>query len=362
MKKIKIGIKQLNEKLNILNGVIAGNSVLPILEMFLLEVDGKELKITATDMQNTMTTKMEVESSENIKICIPARLLSETIKILPVGFIEIVVKDNYAIELHCNQGKYKFVGANPEDFPAILEIEGKEIMLESTEIEDVLKHALFSISDDDLRPAMTGLFFQFNDKTLNFVSTDARRLTKIEMVINDEKLENFIVPKKSLLLLKNSLKSTDLFIKANETNVVFRYDENVLISRLVDAKFPQYEGIIPENENIINVNRNEILNAIKRVMIFSNKTTFMSVFTFSAGKIEINTEDQDFSNAANEIIENVDYAGPEIKIGFNSKFIVDILQNIETELVQIELTDGRKAAIFRSGENVLMLAMPLQIG
>ena len=357
--KITVNTKELTNKLNLLSSVIANNATLPILECFKFDVENNVLKMTASDMQNTITTTLNVESSENGNIAIPHRILLDTLKALPNGSIKIIVND-LNITLQTEKGKYKLNGENASDFPTIEEIESKEIILNSQVLQDGIKSTLFAISNDELRPAMTGLFFQFKNDKLNLVSTDASRLSLY--TLESESLENdFIVPKKALNVLKSSLFDNDVFISANNTNVCFKYGDNILTSRLIDAKYPQYEAIIPDNDKVVKVDRLNLLNALKRTSLFSNKTTFTSVFSFSENLITLHSQDLDFNNEATETVNCICNDLNDLKIGFNSRFFIELLQNIDTSDVDILVSNDKTAALIKPNDKVTILQMPMSI-
>jgi DNA polymerase-3 subunit beta len=267
-------------------------------------------------------------------------------------------------------GKYKLVGENGEDFPKIPKIEqAAAVMIPASILSEAISKTLFAVSNDELRPAMTGVYCQMSTENLTFVATDAHKLVRYRR--RDAKADmtsSFILPKKALTLLKSSLPSEDVSVtlEYNSTNAFFTFNNVNLICRLIDEKYPDYEAVIPvNNPNKLTIDRNLVLSSLRRVSIFSNKTTHQVRLKISGSELQISAEDVDFSNEAHERL-SCRYEGDDIEIGFNAKFMVEMLSNLGTEEVILEMSTPNRAGILLpvsddNNEDVLMLVMPVML-
>ncbi len=366
-----VSTSELSKKLNLISGVVSSNTVLPILEDFLFEIKDGTMKIFATDMETSMSTEVNVESKEDGSIAIPARILLDTLKTLPEQPLTFSFDENtFAVEISSATGKYKLAGENPEDYPNIPTIEDAEnIDIPSDVLGKAISNTIFATSNDELRPAMTGVYFQMETNGLNFVATDASKLVKYTRKdISTKTPSSFIVPRKALQLIKGSLPSfeTIVSITYNNTNAFFSFDDTQLICRLVDAKYPDYNAVIPaENNNILELNRVDFLNTLKRISIFSNKTTYQCVLNISGKEMKVSSQDLDFSNEAFERME-CNYGGENIEIAFNARFLIEMLGILTTNEIHLELSTPARAGILvpadqDENEMLLMLVMPVMV-
>ena len=369
--KFIVSTSQLLKQLQIIGGVISSNTVLPILEDFLFDIDKGVLTIFATDLENSMSTSLEVESKENGKIAIPAKILLDTLKTLPEQPLTFSVDTkSFAIELTSENGKYKLTGENPADFPKIPVAEDTStINVASNILSFGINKTLFAVSNDDLRPAMTGVFFKLSPDGLTFVSTDAHKLVRYTRKdAKSDKEASFIVPKKALNLLKNSLPGDDTqaTINFNSSNAFFSFNNVNLICRLIDAKYPDYNAVIPvDNNSTLTLGRYDFQNSLRRISIFSNKTTHQVVLNIKANEVAISAQDLDFSNEAKENI-NATYDGDNMEIGFNAKFLIEMLGVLNTDEINMKLSLPTKAGILvpttaDENDDLLMLVMPVML-
>ncbi len=353
-----------------INGVINSNTVLPILEDFLFETDGKKLTVTATDLETVMRVQMDVESKTNGRICIPAKILMDSLKNIPEQPLSFNIDKNFSVEITSDNGKYKVMGENPDNFPKEpVPDETNKFTITADALSSAINKTLFAVSNDDLRPAMTGVFFELNGDAIKFVSTDAHRLVRYTRSdVSCPKAENFIVPKKPLNLLKNALPAGDeeLTLSYNSNHLFVNYGSSQLVCRLIDARFPDYKVVIPaDNPFKLTVNRNDFQNALRRISVFSNKSTNQVVLSIKGGQLELFAQDVDFSFEGNETMA-CQYDGEDMQIAFNAKFLIEILNAAESDEVIIELSTPTKAGIIKPAEKVddeevLMLVMPLML-
>jgi DNA polymerase III subunit beta len=346
------------KQLQLLQGVLASSNTLPILDNFLFDIDGKQLTVTASDLETTITASLAVEAKDKGTVAIPARLLLDTLKAFPEQPLTFSVDSkHFGVEINSDQGKYKMTGFNGAEFPR------------SPQLEDAAK-TIFATGNDDLRPVMSGIFFEMTEEDVRFVATDAHKLVRYKRTdLQAPKAASFIVPKKPLNLLKNTLAGTnaEVTIEFNENNAAFRFDNTVLVCRLIDGKYPNYEAVIPKtNPNKLTIDRAGFLSSIRRVAIFANKTTHQVRLHINGSQLTVSAEDLDFANEANEKL-TCSYEGDEITIGFNSRFLMDMLNNINAEHVVLEMSAPNRAGILlpgepgEAGEDVLMLVMPVML-
>jgi DNA polymerase-3 subunit beta len=369
--KFIVSSSYLLKQLQVLGGIINTNNTLPILDNFLFNLDQKSLTVSASDLETTISTKMEVESSETGIVCIPARLLLDTLKTFPEQPLTFTVEDNNIVEISSNHGKYALAYASGEEFPSAVELKDpSSTTLQGDILATAISKTIFASGNDDLRPVMSGVFFQFSTDSLTFVATDAHKLVKYtrEDVKASQQAE-FIMPKKPLNLLKSILAGSEeeVTIEYNESNVKYTFDATEMICRLIDGKYPNYEAVIPkENPNKLSIDRNMFLNSVRRVSIFSNKTTHQIRLKIAGAELNISAEDIDYSNKAEERL-TCDYQGDDMQIGFNSRFLTEMLNNLSSNEVSLEMSLPNRAGILTpidgldEGESVTMLVMPVML-
>ena len=359
------------KQLQILGGVINNSNTLPILDNFLFELKNSKLTVSASDLESTMASTLEVESDSEGSVAIPAKLLLETLKTFPEQPLTFVIEDNNTIEISSNHGKYALAYSSADEFPKSISLDNPST---TVVVADVLATAIsktiFAAGNDDLRPVMSGVFFQFSTESLTFVATDAHKLVKYSRTdVKANETAEFIMPKKPLNLLKGILAGSDdnVSIEYNDSNAKFSFENSVLICRLIDGKYPNYEAVIPkENPNHLTISRNQFLNSVKRVSIFSNKTTHQIRLKIAGAELNISAEDIDYSNKAEERL-TCDYQGDDMQIGFNSRFLTEMLSHLNADDVQLEMSMPNRAGILTPvdglelGETVTMLVMPVML-
>ena len=361
------------KNLSSISGVITSNPVVPILENVLFEIENGNLLITASDLQTSVMVELQVESKENGSVAIPAKILIDTLKNLPEQPVTFSIdENNYNIEINSDNGRYKLAGENSADFPKVPEIsDGYSFTVNANTLAMAIGNTIFSTSTDELRPAMTGVFFRLSSNSCTFVSTDGHRLVKYIRtdISGDEVDHDMIIPRKSLNLLKTIIPSddkNDINIEFNASNAFFSNDNIKLVCRLIDERYPDYENVIPsDNSNSIEVDKSEILSSLKRISIYANKTTNQVRLKVSGSEILISAEDLDFSNEANERI-SCEHDGDDIEIGFNAKFLIEILSNIHSDKVIFKLSEPNRAGLvlpedIEDEEDLTMLVMPVML-
>ena len=369
--KFIVSSSYLLKQLRVLGGVINNSNTLPILDNFLFELEHSKLTVSASDLETTMASTLEVESDSEGSVAIPAKLLLETLKTFPEQPLTFVIEDNNTIEISSNHGKYALAYASADEFPKAISLDSPSTTTLGADIlATAISKTIFAAGNDDLRHVMSGVFFQFSTESLTFVATDAHKLVKYSRTdVTANETAEFIMPKKPLNLLKGILAGSDedVTIEYNDSNAKFSFENSVLICRLIDGKYPNYEAVIPkENPNQLTISRNQFLNSVRRVSIFSNKTTHQIRLKIAGAELNISAEDVDYSNKAEERL-TCDYQGDDMQIGFNSRFLSEMLSNLNAEDIQLEMSMPNRAGILTpidgldEGETVTILVMPVML-
>ncbi|MDD3877979.1 MAG: DNA polymerase III subunit beta [Bacteroidales bacterium] len=371
--KFIVNSSVLLKQLQAISGVINTKNTLPILDNFLFELKGNELTITATDLETTMISKLELDmADENGSIAVPSQLLVDTLKTLssvPITFTAEM--DSFNISISAGEGIFKLSGYSAEEYPNTPTVDSEsKIQIESSVLSKAINKCIFAAGFDELRPVMTGVYFKLHPDNITFVATDAHKLvcyTRTDVTAEEE--INFIVPKKPLQQLKNNLpsESTHVSIDYNKTNAVFSFNNITLYCRLIEGKYPNYQAVIPsENPNVLIIDRLLFLNTLKRVSIFSSHSTYQIRLKIAGRELTVSAEDLDFANEAKERL-TCQFEGEDIEIGFNSKFLIEMLNNLDSENISLEMSTPNRAGIIKpidhenENEDILMLVMPIML-
>jgi DNA polymerase-3 subunit beta len=370
--KFIVSSSLLYKEIQTLGGVINSTNTLPILDNFLFEINNNKLTLSSSDLESTMTSEIEIESTSTDKIAISAKLLTDILKTFSEQPLTFSKTDNNTIEISASNGKYSLAYLNGDEFPKQIELlDAHETKVKGSDLGNAINSTIFASGTDDLRPVMNGVFFQFNSDSLKFVATDAHKLVKFETSeYTTNEVSEFIMPKKPLQILKGILQgeNSELVIQHNESNAKFIFDKSSITCRLIDGKFPNYEAVIPkDNPNVLTIDRQLFLNSVRRVSIFSNKTTNQIRIKIAGTLLNISAEDFDFSNKADENLE-CQFSGDDIQIGFNSKFLIEMLNNLESDMITLSMSHPNRAGIIRplnedgeSKETITMLVMPVML-
>ncbi|HVG41250.1 MAG TPA: DNA polymerase III subunit beta [Chitinophagaceae bacterium] len=368
--KFIVSSSSLLKQLQQISGVINANTVLPILEDFLFEIDKNTLTVVATDLETVMRIQLDIEAKESGKVCIPAKILMDSLKNIADQPLSFNIDKNFAIELTSDNGKYKVMGENPDNFPkAPAADDTTSFTMPSSALVTAINKTLFAVSNDDLRPAMTGVFFELNKEFIQFVATDAHRLVRYKRTdVACPKPDSFIVPKKPLTLLKSALPMNDdeITVSYNSNHLFVKHGTTQMSCRLIDARFPDYKVVIPaDNPYKMVVVKSDFQSALRRVSIFSNKSTNQVALQISGSELQLAAQDVDFSFEGNERMK-CQYDGEDLTIAFNARFLIEMLNAADGSEVLIELSTPTKAGILKptdleEGEELLMLVMPLML-
>jgi DNA polymerase-3 subunit beta len=368
--KFIVSSSQLLKQLQHIAGVINANTVLPILEDFLFEVEKNRLTVVATDLETVMRVQLDVEAKDSGKVCIPARILMDSLKNIADQPLSFNIDKNFAIEITSDNGKYKVMGENPDNFPKEpVADDTTSFTMTASALITAINKTLFATSNDDLRPAMTGVYFELNKDAVQFVATDAHRLVRYKRSeVSCPKQDAFIVPRKPLNLLKAALPSNndEISISYNSNHLFVNHGTTRMSCRLIDARFPDYKVVIPtDNPYKMVVSKTEFQGALRRVSVFSNKSTNQVALNISGSELQLAAQDIDFSFEGNERMK-CQYDGENITIAFNARFLIEMLNAADSDEVRLELSTPTKAGILKpteldDNEDLLMLVMPLML-
>ena len=371
--KFIISSTVLLKNLQAIQGVINTNNTLPILDDFLFDLNGDSLTITSSDLETTIRVTVKPDmSEENGSITIPSKILVETLKTfpeIPVSFI--INPDTLQVEISANEGKYKLSGHKADEYPHVPELEGTTaIKLDSKLLSQAINKTLFATGNDELRLVLSGVFCELSPDDVTFVATDAHKLVRYKRSdVKSPEGASFILPKKPMNLLKNIFSGSEVpvTIEYNKTNAFFAFSNIHLFCRLIDGKYPNYDAVIPkDNPNKLTIDRHALLSTIRRVAIFANQSTHQIRFKVTGQELMLSAEDIDFSNEAHERL-GCSYQGEDMEIGFNSKFMLEMLTNIDTDEVMLEMSAPNRAGILtpinndNKEEAILMLVMPVML-
>jgi len=363
----------LSKNLSALSGVLNTSNTLPILDDFLFELKDDSLLITASDLETTMTVTLPLDKAEDPgAVTIPAKILIDTLKTfadIPVQFT--INKETLGVEISAGEGKYKLSGHKSDEFPVAPELEeAVAVSIGSELLVNAINKTLFAAGNDELRPVMSGVFLELTPDDITCVATDAHKLVRYKRTdFTATESTSFIMPKKPLNQLKNILSTSegDVKIDYNQTNAVFSFENVIMTCRLIDGKYPNYEAVIPtDNPHKLTIDRVSLLNSIRRVAIFANQSTHQVRFKLSGKELLLSAEDIDFSNEAKERL-TCSYEGDDMEIGFNSRFLQEMLTNIDSEEIIIEMSAPNRAGIMHplakenEAEDILMLVMPVML-
>jgi DNA polymerase-3 subunit beta len=368
--RFTISSNDLSKTLNLAAGSLGSSSLIHILEDFLLDLKDNKIKVVATNMETAITTFMDVESSDEGTAAVPGRLLLDTLKALPNQPVELFFdEENQTLAIEAAFGKYKMAFDRSGDYPTVPKpTEDDEVVIPSAVLQNVLSHTIIALSSDEIRLAMTGLFVQVDFDKLIFVSTDAHRLVKYTYGnVTTNVSTSFIIPKKGLLLLKAILPDkTDIRMSFDRSFVFFSWGNTTVSCRLVEAQFPDYNLAIPAaNPYNLRVSREALIQSLKRILIFANKTTNQIVMDVTDGSLTITARDLDYSNEATEQMP-CSFDGEPMTISYNGRFLFELINVLKDENIRFELMAPNKAGLIfpeeqDEYEDLLMLIMPVMV-
>jgi DNA polymerase-3 subunit beta len=352
--------------LQMVQNAITQKSSLPILANILLESKGTELKLTATDLDIGICAVIPVISSVDGAITIPAKKFLDIVKSLPEECeLEISVKKNNSVSIKTGKSFFKIMGLPKEDFPALPLFEDKDsITIDQKEIKELLNLTDFATSKEDSRHVLTGVLFAVKGEDINLIATDGRRMAVASKKLKTKTLVNkeVIVPLKTVSEVKRLLgEDGEVKIQFGENQVKFVFPTSFVISRIIEGEFPDYKKVIPaRSEVFVEAAKEDLLSAVRRVSIFTDQDSQAIKMIISKEKVNISKKAEYLGEAEEEI--SAKYTGSEeMKIGFNPKYLMDVLRAINETEIKFELNGSNKPGVIRKGEEYTYVVLPMQL-
>jgi DNA polymerase-3 subunit beta len=373
--KFVVSSMELLGHLQAISRVISNKNTLPILDNFLVSLEDGLLEITASDLESTLVTQIHLENTDGSgMVAIPARILTDTLKEVPdIPLTFEINTDTLMIVIQSENGKFTIMGQNGAEFPqmpVIKDDQKHQIEMEREVLLSGINKSLFATADDELRPVMNGIFMELSPDDITFVASDAHKLVRYKRTdATAESASSFILPKKPASLLKNILSKEEnhVLLEFDDRNASFTLTSYKLVCRLVEGNYPSYNSVIPtDNPYKMSIDRQSFYNTLKRVSVFSNQASNLVKLSLTGNQINISAQDIDFSISANERL-SCQYEGEDLEIGFKSTFLIEILANLSSDDVILEMSDPTRAGIVLPGESesdnedTLMLLMPMMI-
>ncbi|HMB93741.1 MAG TPA: DNA polymerase III subunit beta [Rhodothermales bacterium] len=371
--KFTTSSSQLREALMTVGGAVPSKSTLPILECILFERDGERLRLSATDLEISIVQNISVQFETNgapkgNRVAVPAKRLLDTLRALPDLPIEFASDDEFGVTLRTDQGRYKMIGHDGADYPALPEMDSEQrIETEGALLRRAISKTSFAVSKDALRPAMMGIYFQITQDEGRAVATDGHRLVKLKLdAMTSAEPINFIVPEKAMTLAGRVAEDGPCTIIVDSGHVAFEFPEARVLARLIDESYPNYEAVIPvENDRELTINRLSMLAAVKRVGLYSSSMTNQIRLALEPNKLEISAEDIERSSEAKETVL-CEYDNEPMVIGFNAVYLTEVLSNLDADDIVFEFSSPNRAGVVMpqeqaEGEDILMLIMPVML-
>jgi DNA polymerase-3 subunit beta len=368
--KFIVNISDLQRTLTKLGGIIPAKSTMPILETLLFELVGDSLMITATDIIISSTMTLDIKGEENGKIAIPAKRLMDTVRSLPdTDAVFLIDTDTSKVRIKTPNGEYALTGEPAINYPQVPAFKGiSEFVMDGSVLRRLINRTAFAVSVDELRPAMMGVLLQVNDTELKAVATDGHRLARIIYRSQQSiKLDhNIVVPAKALVILGKAVETGECTISVSDTHVRFLSDHSVLVSRLIEETYPNYESVIPlDNMKSMTISREQIISSVRRVALYASASTHQIRMEIASDSLRISAQDIDFGGEANETL-SCSYTADPLEIAFNALYLIDILSHLDAAQIMMKFSNSTRAVIVTSvesspQEDEIMLIMPFRL-
>jgi len=365
----------LYRNLSAISGVMGTNSTMPILDNFLVTIQGNLLKLTASDLESTMTSVIELDNVDGEgSVAVPAKILLETLKLMPdMPLVFAIDTDNYILKFTSANGEYDAPCFPSDEYPQVKPIENPECFdIRASVLQRAISKTIFATGNDELRPNMMGVYCALDSECVTFVATDAHKLVRYRNTeVKTASFTSFILPKKPIAHLKNILanytESVHVDYSQETHHIRFTFGNFELYSSLKEGKYPDYEKVIPqENPHVLTIGRDEFLKSIRRLGIYSSQSTFQVRLALGEKGLDMTAEDMDFSYKGSESIQ-CEYQGEPMEIGFNSRFLREMIENLDAATIQMSFSKPSRAALISptvqhdENEDVLMLIMPVML-
>ncbi|MCS7054042.1 MAG: DNA polymerase III subunit beta [Ignavibacterium sp.] len=366
--EFRVNSRNLEKLLSKVIPAIPSKTPMTILTNFLFDINDGLLTVYATDLEVSIKSQMDIASDKNKQFVVPAKLLFDTIREFPDTIVTISLENNQQLKLKTDRGTYNLNYFETKDYPEIPVIEsGNEIIISADDLNRAFNITSFAASDEDIRPAMTGILLDFAEDGLRFVATDGHRLVKyLKKSYQTELLERYIIPRKAIHIISKFLTDSEVKINLTKNLASFKFSDIELVTKLISDKYPNYNSVIPlENENLLTINRADLLSTIRRMMVFATEGNKQIKLNINSTDLSISIENVDTSASATETID-CEYNGEPMVIGFNVFYLNDIVTHIDSEKLIFKLHSPTKACLIEPGqtsenEEILMLLMPVRL-
>jgi DNA polymerase-3 subunit beta len=368
--KLEIEKKELMALIGKTQNIVEKRNTMPVLVNVLLEATDNKLKVFATDLEVSLTDHVPCKVLTPGKVAVSAKSLFEIAKELSEGTIQLIKKENNWLEI--KQGKYssKIVGISAEEYPIFPTYSGNNfIKIESEELKDMIDKTIYSVSSDETRYHLNGVYFeQKGDDGYTMVATDGHRLSLIKKKFPSSKMigtgQGVIIPRKGLNEIRKLLEGLggEFEIAIEGSQLILRHTSTTLMIRLIEGKYPNYQQFIPQKlSQKIRVNKDLFLTSLKRVSLLSNHKSKAVTLSLTNGKMEITSNNPELGDAREEI--EINFSGKDLKIGFNAKYIIDVLTAISDDEVDFEINDQLSPGIMKphNDSNYTCVVMPMRI-
>lgn len=345
-------------------------STLPILSNVLLQLEENRLRMVATDLEVSVVTEAEVQGEESGSVSVPAKKIGDIVRELEGLSLTITVDEGHHLMIDAGEGQYQVPGVSAQEFPSLPEVDSAATLgFPAEDLKSMINRTIFAVSRDELRPALTGVFFQVRPTELRCVATDGHRLVRIidQNFKAEGESRELILPVKALDMIRRNLPDKgDVELVVGGNQIMVRLEDATLYSRLIEGRYPHYESVIPqENHNKLVVSADLLTRAVKRAQIFANPINRQIVFHLTPEKVEISAEDVELGGKGREAVD-ARYEGEPQTIGYNAAYVLELLKQVETDEVQFDLGGPTQAGIVRptdqkEGEDFLMLVMPVRL-
>ncbi len=372
--RFTVSSSELLRQLTAVSKVIPAKPTINILENFLFVLKGNELEITGSDNETTLKTTMTIEDvREEGEIVVPAKILTDSLKMFPDIPLEFkTINNDNTLKVNWASGESQFQIFPSDDYPVLKRPEESAVsaVIPSAALLSGINATLYATAEEELRPVMNGIFVDMSPEEVSFVASDSHKLvcyTRRDVKSNET--ASFILHKKPAAILKALLTSDEESVKMtyDNKNAFFEFNGTLMICRLIDGRYPAYKSVIPKNnQSKMLIDRNTLLNSVKRVSVCSNQATNHIKFGITPSSLTISAQDVGFNISSHETIP-CSYDGEPMEIGFKANFITEILASLPFEQISMELADpGSAALILNAGvpdpdETITSLIMPVRV-
>lgn len=363
--QLTISKEMISAGIQLVQNAVSQKSSLPILSNVLMEAENKELRLTATDLDIGICATIPANIEQAGSITIPAKKFFDVVRSLPDGSdIELVMKRSNFVNINCGPAKIKIIGLPKEEFPELPEFKDKDaIIMEQPVLKEMLNLIDFAISRDDTRYVLNGTLFVIKGGAVEMVATDGRRLAVHRKDLGKKTLvdREVIVPTKAVMEVKRMLQDEgEVEIKFSDSQVMFSFPDCFVLSRTIEGEYPNYEKVIPkESDKKLTVSREDLLQAARRADIFTDQDSMAVKLTVTPKKLVISKNTPYLGEAKEEM--KASYNGDELQIGFNPRYLIDVLRNLDSEEIVFELEDAQKPGVIRKGDEYVYVVLPMQL-